>query len=211
MPTTETDKITPDAAPDPPADAPAEIKQASTYEIAPEVLSLSIRRSGRLGTRLLAILSLLVAIGAAAYFVTSAMDITAPTPPIEKATSEAWSASSALSDSLRALRPGASREPSRPLATAAAKAVKRAQDNVEALTLSTSETPLRARVLAALRADAAWVDAVGSTLANPRSARRAELAGLAKTAATAVVLIQGDVDGAEDSVGGTGRLLSATK
>ncbi len=192
-------------------EAPSEIRQASTYEIAPEVLSLSVRRSGRLSTRLLALLSILVAGAAVAYFVTSALEIATPKPPMESASETAWEATSALSDGLRSLRPGGSRGDVRPLASTAAESVKNATERVEGLALPTAETPVRARVLAALRADAEWIDAVGSTLANPRSPRRADLSRLAKTAAEAVSLIAADIDGPKGSVGGTGRLLSATK
>ena len=124
---------------------------------------------------------------------------------------DAWEATGALSDALRGLRPGATRNPARVLAQRAAGAVEDAGRRVEALELPISDTPLRARVLATLRADAAWIDAVGSTLANPRSPRRAGLSSLAKRAATGAVLVAVDVEGAEGTVGGTGRLLSATR
>lgn len=145
---------------------------------------------------------------------TSAILATAARPsaagPIEKVTADAWEATGALSDALRSLRLGAPRNPARALSARAVRAVDDAGRRVEALELPVSETPLRTRVLATLRSDAAWVDAVGSTLANPRSPRRADLAGLAKRAATGAVLVAVDVKGAEGTVGGTGRLLSAT-
>jgi len=160
-------------------------------------------------TRVLSVVSVGAALAA-----TSAVLVTAAQPsaagPIEKVTADAWEATGALSDALRALRPGATRDPARVLAQRAAGAVEDAGRRVEALELPISDTPLRARVLATLRADAAWIDAVGSTLANPRSPRRAGLSSLAKRAATGAVLVAVDVEGAEGTVGGTGRLLSAT-
>lgn len=168
--------------------------------------SRAARPSGRRMTRVLSVLSVGAALAA-----TSAVLVTAAQPsaagPIEKVTADAWEATGALSD---ALRHGATRDPARVLAQRAAGAVEDAGRRVEALELPISDTPLRARVLATLRADAAWIDAVGSTLADPRSPRRAGLSSLAKRAATGAVLVAVDVEGAEGTVGGTGRLLSAT-
>jgi hypothetical protein len=134
------------------------------------------RRPGTRRARALAILSLVAAFGATGYVVATAVEPAADTP-LEEATAPAWEATSALSDALRELRPGGSRNAARPLAGAAAKAVGAAEKRVEALDLPISQTPVRSRVLETLRADAAWIDAVGSTLANPRSPRRAELSG----------------------------------
>ena len=175
----------------------------------PEI-SRAAGRSGRLKTRVLSVLSVSVALAA-----TGAVLVTAARPsaagPIENVTADAWEATGALSDALRVLRPGASRNPARVLAKRAAGAVDDAGRRVEALELPIADTPLRSRVLSTLRADAAWLDAVGSTLANPRSPRRANLSGLAKRAATGAALVAVDVEGAEGTVSGTGRLLSATR
>ncbi len=173
-------------------------------------LSQTLRRSGRRGTRILAVVSLITALGTTGYVVATAMEPDAATP-LEEATAGAWEATGALSDSLRALRPGASRNAARPLAGAAAEAVETSLKRVEGLDLATADTPLRVRVLRALRADAEWIDAVGSTLANPRSPRRAELSRLAKTAAAGTSVVAGTLEDAKGTVGGTGRLLAATK
>lgn len=189
------------------ADTPADVPE--TPPEPPPFRTLAVRRSGRLGTRLLAVLSLLIALGVTGYVVKSALQ-PAVTPPLQKATAGAWTATGALSDALRALRPRASRTAARALVPPAARAVKAARMRVEALDLPTSDTPARARVLQALRADGAWIRAVGATLAEPRSPRRAALSRLAKTAAEATTLAAKDVKGAAGTVGGTGRLLSAT-
>jgi len=151
---------------------------------------------------------------ALALATTSAVLVTTALPsaaaPIENATADAWETTGALSDALRALRPGATRNPARALAKRAAGAVDDAGERVEAVDLPVSDTPLRARVLATLRADVEWIDAVGSTLASPRSPRRADLSGLAKRAATGTALVAVDVEKAAGTVGGTGRLLSTT-
>lgn len=196
-----------------PASAPASAgASAPTHELssapAPSA-SRAAGRSGRRTTRVLSVLSVGLALTAtSAVLVTAAQSSAAA--PIEKATADGWEATGALSDALRGLRHGATRAPARALAKRAAGAVDNADRRVEALKLPVPDTPLRARVLAALRADAAWVDAVGSTLANPRSPRRADLSGLAKRAATGAALVAVDDEGAEGTVGGTGRLLSAT-
>lgn len=186
--------------PTPPAGAPPE---------PPAVRTLAVRRSGRLGTRLLAILALLGALAATAYVVKTALKPTV-TPPLRSATADAWKATGSLSDALRALRRGSSRSAARALATPAATAVKAAAPRVETLDLTTAQTPSRSRVLAALRADRAWIAAVGATLADPRSSRRAALSGLARKAAEATALASRDVAAAKGTVGGTGRLLAAT-
>jgi len=173
-------------------------------------LSRAARRSGRRSTRVLSVMSLTAALAVTGAVLGTATLSSAPAP-IAEATADAWEATGALSDALRALRPGASRNPARALAKRAAGSVEDAGQRVERLELPISDTPLRARVLRTLRADAEWIDAVGSTLANPRSPRRAELSGLAKRAANGAALVAVDVKGAKGSVGGTGRLLSATR
>ena len=182
---------------------------APAPEPAPASTSQAARRSGHRTTRVLSVLSVAGALAA-----TSAVLVTAAQPsaagPIEKVTADAWETTAALSDALRGLRPGATRNPAGVLAKRAAGAVDGAGRRVEALELPVSDTPLRARVLATLRADAAWIDAVGSTLANPPSPRRADLPGLAKRAATGAALVAVDDERADGTVGGTGRLLSAT-
>jgi hypothetical protein len=193
----------------PPAvEAPA--PEPPSEPTAAPALSRTLRRAGRKPARVLAVVSLAVAFGTTGLVVATAFQPESATP-LQNATQDAFGATEELSDALRALRPGGSRNAARPLAGAAARAVEAAQRRVEALELPTSMTPLRSRVLETLRSDAAWVDAVGSTLANPRSPRRGDLAALAKKAATGMALIAGDLPAAEDVVGGTGRLLSATK
>lgn len=189
------------------ADMPADLPPTAPEP--PPFRTLAVRRSGRLGTRLLAVLSLLLALGVTGYVVRSEL-APAVTPPLQAATAGAWTATGTLSDRLRALRPGAPRSAAQALVAPAARAVKAARTRVEALDLPTADTPARARVLQALRADGAWISAVRATLANPRSARRAKLSALARTAAEATALAAKDVRGAAGTVGGTGRLLSAT-
>ncbi len=176
----------------------------------PVFMSETVRRMERRHTRILAVLSLLVAVGATAVIVGASV---APEPatPIDQATGSAWSSVAALSDGLRDLGPDAALEPLRGKARAAREEVQAAGARMKTLALPVSQTPLRTRVVRTLRADDAWIDAVGSTLATPRSRRRGDLAVLAKRAAVATSLIAGDVEGARDSVGGTGRLLSATR
>lgn len=188
--------------------------QAATDVLAQDepapVLSRALRQSGRRSSRILALASLITALGATGYVFATTMKPAVPVP-IEEATADAWKATSKLSGELRELRPGASRNPARALVKRAADEVDEAGKRVGALDLPTSDTPLRSRVLRTLRADAAWIDAVGSTLANPRSPRRADLSRLAKRAATMTALVAEELEGAQGSVGGTGRLLSATK
>lgn len=173
-------------------------------------LSRAAWRSGQRRARVLAVGSLAVALGTtAALFGTAAQPQSRS--PVAQATAPAWEATGALSDALRVLRPGASRNPARALVKPAAERVDEARRRVGALDLPVSATPLGGRVLRTLRADARWIDAVGSTLANPRSPRRADLSALASRAANATALIENEVEEARDSVGGTGRLLSATR
>ena len=176
----------------------------------PAFLSQTVRRMGRRRTRVLALLSLLLAIGGTIAIVQASL---APEPatPIEQATGDAWSAVTALSDGLRDLGPGGDLEALRDEARAARKEVQAARRRMEVIELPVSKTPLRARIIRALRADDAWADAVGSTLATPQGPLRRKLARLAKRAAVATALIADDVKGAKDSVGGTGRLLAATR
>lgn len=176
----------------------------------PEALSQTIRRMNRRRTRVLAVLSLLVAVGATAMVVRAFVRPEASTP-IQRATDGAWAATGTLSDGLRGLKPGDRVSRLQGDARAARKAVQVAGRRVKALQLPIGDTPLRVRVIHALREDDAWISAVGSTLANPRSVRRGDLARLAQRAAIATALVTDDLPEAEGSVGGTGRLLSATK
>lgn len=173
-------------------------------------LSNTVRRSGRLGTRLLALLSLIAGLAATALVVTTLAKPGAP-EPLAAATAQAWTATGALSDALRALRPGARRAPARALASAAAPVVTDAAREVRTLDLPTSDTPRRARVLTALSADRAWIAAVRATLKDPASPRRSDLTRLSEAAATATSLIAKDVEGAAHTIGGTSRLMTATK
>lgn len=176
----------------------------------PIFLSQTVTRMGRRHTRILALVSLLLA-AAATVAILSALLAPEPVAPIDQATGRAWSAVTALSDGLRDLGREADLEPLRDKARAARTETRAAGTRMEALKLPVAQTPLRRRVIRALRADDAWTRAVGATLANPRSRRRADLASLAKEAAVATMLIADDVAGAGGSVGGTGRLLSATR
>ena len=188
-----------------------EAVRASAPESSPEyALSWAARRSGHRSARVLSVVSLAAALVTTGVLVGTAAKPPARTP-IAAATAETWEATGALSDALRALRPGASRNPARARVRRAVDAAEQAGRRIGGLELPVAETPLRGRVLRTLRADTAWMDAVGSTLANPRSPRRAELSTLAKRAANATALIADQVEGAANSVGGTGRLLSATK
>ncbi len=202
-PADEGEPLVPDAG-------PGEEAPVSSEDAPPVFLSQTVHRMGRRRTRVLAVLSLFLAFGATAVIVNGFLGPEPPTP-IEEATGGAWSALTELSDGLRALRPDADLSPLRAKARNARKEVQAAGARVKTLELPISETPLRGRVIRALRADDAWIDAVGSTLANPRSSRRGDLSRLAKRAAVATSLVGGDVDGAQGSVGGTGRLLSATR
>lgn len=199
----QTESDAPDVAPRRAAPEPEE-------ETEPVFLSQTVRRMNRRRTRVLAVLSLLAAIVALVVIVDAVVQPGAPST-IEQATGEAWKATGALSDGLRELEPGDDLQPLRGRARAARTAVQRAGKRIKRATLPIGQTPVRSRVIRALRADDGWLDAVGSTLANPRSARRGDLARLAERAAIATSLIEDDVDGAKGSVGGTGRLLAATK
>ena len=66
-------------------------------------------------------------------------------------------------------------------------------------------------MLATLRADRRWIAAVRATLAEPRSPQRATLAGLAERAAVSTALVAETLGDAKGTVGGTGRLLAATR
>ncbi len=198
----------PGSAAAPPVSAPA--PRSEPVGVPAPMLSRAARRSGGLSARVLSLASLTTALVAIGVVLQTAAQSPGPAPVVA-ATAAAWQATAALSDGLRALRPGASRNPSRVRAKRAATVVADAQKRVEALHLATADTPLRSRVLRTLRADADWIDAVGSTLSNPRSPRRGDLSGLAKRAANGAALVAVDVRGAKGSVGGTGRLLSATK
>lgn len=176
----------------------------------PVFLSQTVRRMGRRRTRVLALLSLLLAIGGTIAIV-QAFLAPEPATPIEQATGDAWKAVAALSDGLRGLDPDGDLASLQGEARAARKEVQAARARMETLKLPVSKTPLRRRIISALRADDAWADAVGSTLAKPQGPLRGKLARLAKQAAVATALIADDVDGARDSVGGTGRLLAATR
>lgn len=158
----------------------------------------------------MAALSLILALVATGVVIGTASQPSAA-DPLDTGTAPAWTATMALSDALRALRPGDERAPASDRARAAAQAVAGATARVEALSVPTADTPLRNRVLSTLRADAEWIDAVGSTLANPRSRRRAELPDLAEKAATETAVVAMTFPEAKGSVGGTGRLLAATR
>ncbi|MBA2347631.1 MAG: hypothetical protein H0V81_04980 [Solirubrobacterales bacterium] len=175
----------------------------------PVVLSQAVRWTNRRRTRAAAVLALLGGPAIVTGVVLAAMRPGVPTR-VETTTAGAWAATGALSDGLRELEPGDPLTPLRDEARAARAAVQEAGKAVKALELDGAEASAQRLAVRALRADDAWIDAVGSTLANPRSDRRRDLSRLAKNAAVATALIADDVEGSEDSVGGTGRLLSAT-
>lgn len=173
-------------------------------------MSQTLRRSGRRGTRLLALLSLIAALAATGYVLATATEPPPPVP-VEVATRDAWTSLRALSDGLSELKPGASRAGTQKLARSASTAVKRAAARVKAFDATQVAPPLQLTVSKGLAASAKWVDAVGSTLANPRSPRRAELGQLAGRAALGVSLVAMDIEDARDCIRGTGGLLRATR
>ncbi len=176
----------------------------------PVELTQAVRWTNRRRTRVAALVALLGASAATTGLVLGSTRLAGPTA-IEQTTAEAWQATGALSDGLRALEPGDAISPLRGEARAARAAVQKAGKATKALEVGGAQASVQRRTVRALRADDAWIDAVGSTLANPRSDRRADLSRLARTAAERTEAIAADVDGAKGTVGGTGRLLSATK
>lgn len=176
----------------------------------PVVLTQAVRWTNRRRTRAAALLALLAGPAIVVAVVAVAMRPGGPTR-IDQTTAGAWTATAALSDGLRRLEPGDPLSPLRDEARAARAAVQEAGKAIKALDLDGAQASVQRRTIRTLRADDAWIDAVGSTLANPRSARRADLSRLARNAAERTAAIADDVRGAEGSVGGTGRLLSATK
>ncbi len=176
----------------------------------PVVLSQAVRWTNRRRTRAAALLALLVGPAIVVGLVLLTMRPGGPTA-VERATETAWTATRALSDGLRALEPGDPLTPLRDEARAARAAVQKSGKATKALELGGAQASVQRRTIRALRANDAWIDAIGSTLANPRSARRADLSRLARNAAEQTDMVAVDVPGAAGSVGGTGRLLSATK
>lgn len=220
---TPTDDLTPTRAPGaparepspgaiPPGGRPLGVRPGSRREVLarrPVVLSQAVRWTNRRRTRAAAVLALLLA---SAVVIAVVLGATRESQTaLERTTAEAWSATRALSDGLRALEPGDRISPLREEARAARAAVREAGVAVKGLDLGGAQASVQRRTIRALRADDAWIDAVGSTLANPRSERRADLSRLARNAAVRTARIVDDVRGARDTVGGTGRLLSATR
>lgn len=138
-------------------------------------------------------------------------DVVAAAPGIKDAARPAWGATSELSDALHALKPGSSRGPSIRAARKAAEAVKGARGELAKVDVDTSQGEVMAVVESALRAQGAWIDAVGSTLANPRSPRRKALAELASAAAARSRAAEHFDVADGPAVRGTGHLLSTTK
>lgn len=192
-----------------PISDPAAVRSADGEE-APAPLSRAVRRGGRRSTRALAVLSLLAAVGAAGY-VFATQSHAARETPLADATAGAWRASGALSDTLRALRPGDSLAPARARALATVRATASAERAVGALTTGAAQVPLRDGTRTALRADRRWASAVAAVLAAPHGPSRAGLPNLAGEAAQAVSLVAHDVPAAAHTVGGSGKLLAATR
>jgi hypothetical protein len=177
----------------------------------PAPLSRAIRRGGRRSTRFFAVLSLLVALGAAGYVLTTQLGSSRPASPLAVATAPAWRAAGALSEALRGVRRGTPRAPVGRLAAAAYRAAARADRAVRALPAAATDVPLRDGTRTALRADQRWAAAVAAVAARPHGPRRAGLGKLAGEAAQATSLVAHDLPAAADTVGGTGKLLAATR
>jgi hypothetical protein len=180
----------------------------------PEVPVLGSRRSPRVWLRRIpAIVCLLGCIAATLVILAEGRNgsVDAAAPGLQEAARPAWKATGALSAELNGLKRGTSRGPARHAAHEAVKALKTARTELPKVVVPTSQGDVFAVTEVALRAQAAWVDAVGSTLANPRSPRRADLARLAATAMRRSAAAErfGVADG--PAVAGTGHLLSATK
>jgi len=174
-------------------------------------LSRAVRCGGRRRTRALALLSLLVAVGAAVYVLTTQLPTARSQPPLAVATAGAWQATGALSDALRALRPGLPRGPARRLALAAVRATARANRAVSALPATASDVPLYDGTRTALRACRRWAAATAAVLAVPHGPRRATLAALSGDAEQSVSLVARNLPASAGTVGGTSRLLAATR
>lgn len=176
----------------------------------PVALSQAVRWMNRRRTRAAALLALVLA---AAILAGVVLRATGPRGPseVERATEQAWAAAGALSDGLRKLEPGDRLKPLRPKARAARAAVQEAGKATKALDLGGAQASVQRRTVRALRADDAWIAAVSSTLANRRSRRRGDLSRLAGNAMQRTAAIAEDVPAARGTVGGTGRLLTATK
>ena len=137
----------------------------------------------------------------------------AAAPGLREAVRPAWNATTELGVELDKLKPGVSRGPSIRAARKAAKAIEEAQEKLPKIDVPTSQGDTYAVAQVMLRTQANWVDAVGSTLANPRSERRAALARLAASAIRRAAAAQrfGLADEGDTPIKGTGHLLSATK
>lgn len=175
----------------------------------PVVLSQAVRWTNRRRTRAAALLALLGGPAVVAAVVVK----TSPggSRQVQQATAKAWTATGALSESLRALERGDPLKALRPEARAARTAVQEAGKATKALDLGGAQASVQRRTVRALRADDAWIAAVSATLANRRSSRRDDLSRLGRTATERTAAIADDVPGARDTVGGTGKLLSASR
>lgn len=176
----------------------------------PMVLSQAVRWTNRRRTRAAALLALIGGPAIVTGVVLAAMGPSSPSR-VEQSSAPAWSATGALSDELRTLEPGDPLRPLRGEARAARAGVQEAGKAVKALELDGAQASVQRRTIRALRANDAWIGAITSTLGNRRSRRRADLSRLARTAAERTAAIAEDVPAARGTVGGTGRLLSATK
>ena len=176
----------------------------------PMVLSQAVRWTNRRRTRLAALLAV---VGGPAVIVGVVLAATGSEGPsrVQQATAEAWAATGALSDGMRALERGDSLQPLRPKARDALAAVEKAETATRALDLGGAEAAVQRRTLSALSGDRAWIRAVSATLANPRSSRRRDLPRLAGIAAKRTAAIADDVPAARKTAGGTGRMLAASR
>lgn len=170
----------------------------------------STRSSAR---RLVALACLLVPLVATLVILAEGRSgsVDAAAPGIQEAVRPAWSATGELSAALTALKKGESRATAIRAARKADDAVKASRKKLAALDVPASQGDVFALVQSALRSQSAWVSAVGSTLLNPASPRREDLAELAKSAMRRSAAAE-RFDVAEGpAVRGTGKLLSATK
>lgn len=176
------------------------------------VTDAPLPRSRSIVRRVLALGTLVVCVGATLAILAEGRSSSsgAASKGLKEAVRPAWEATGQLSETLNALKRGQTRAAAIRAARAADDAVAASRKELRGLTVPTSEGDVYAVVDGALRAQAAWVSAVGSTLLNPASPRRADLSRLAKTAMARSAAAErfGVADG--PAVRGTGKLLSAT-
>lgn len=172
----------------------------------------AVTRPARRGrSRAGAALALLGAAALIALTVQGALPAQGEDPrPVRVAAAPAWTATAGLSSALDALEPGAGRATARQHAREAVAALRLARSRVIAAPGDVAAPEARPTQLAALWATERWADAVGSTLADPGSPRRAGLPRLAKAAMAAHATAERSGLAPARAVGGTGHLLAAT-